>query len=487
MLNLDTIKAKKAEILQQLSDAVKANDPEAFAQAFNDLADNLQQAVMAEARGLMASADNTILAGRGVRQLTNEENKYYQRLTDALRSSNPKQALTSMDDVLPKTIIDTIFEDIMDEHPLLDMIDFQNTGALTEILVSTTSGVAAWGELTAAITAELGAAFDLISLGKMKLSAFLPVAKAMLDLGPVWLDRYVRAILVEALSTQLEAGGVDGDGDEKPIGMTRALSGAVDGVYPRKAATVITKFDPATMGALLNTISTGPNSKRRAVPKLLLVVNPADYYTKVFPATTILQPDGTYRNNVFPYPTDVVISPAVPSNHAVLGLASKYFMGLGTSKGGKLEFSDEYKFLEDQRVYLIKLYGNGKPLDANAFAYLDISGLVANNSIVSVANLDEIVVPAYPDARLASLAIGSLTLDPTFNKSVMIYEAATTNATNTITAVAKDGEATIAIKLNGAAHTNGAAATWNTGANTVEVTVTVGGESEVYTVAVTKS
>ncbi len=95
MLNLDTLKAQKTVILQRLSDAVKANDPEAFAQAFNDLAENLQQAVMAEAQGMIASADNTILAGRGVRQLTSEENKFYQKLTDALRSSNPKQALTS--------------------------------------------------------------------------------------------------------------------------------------------------------------------------------------------------------------------------------------------------------------------------------------------------------------------------------------------------------------------------------------------------------
>ena len=385
MLNLDTLKAKKTEILQKLSAAVKSNDAEAFAQAFNDLADNLQQVVMAEAQGMISSVDASVLAGRGVRQLTSEENKYFQKVIDALKSSDPKQALTIIDDVMPKTVIDSIFEDITNEHPLLGMINFQNTGALADILISTTSGVAAWGELTATIASELGAAFSLISLGAMKLSAFVPVAKSMLDLGPAWLDRYVRAILGEALSTELEAGAVDGDGDDKPLGMTRALSGAVDGVYPRKTQTAVTKFDPATIGALLNTISTGPNGKRRSVPKLLLVVNPADYYTKVFPATTIQQPDGTYRNDVFPYPTEVVVSPAVPSGGAVLGLANRYFMGLGTSKGGKLEYSDEYKFLEDQRVYLVKLYGNGKPLDTNSFQYLDISGLEAVIPVVSIS------------------------------------------------------------------------------------------------------
>ncbi len=51
-------------------------------------------------------------------------------------------------------------------------------------------------------------------------------------------------------------------------------------------------------------------------------------------------------------------------------------MGIGMTKSGKMEYSDEYKFLEDQRIYLIKTYGHGEPLDNKAFIYLDINGLV---------------------------------------------------------------------------------------------------------------
>lgn len=81
---------------------------------------------------------------------------------------------------------------------------------------------------------------------------------------------------------------------------------------------------------------------------------------------------------------------AVPSGKAVFGLANRYFFGLGTSKGGKLEYSDEYKFLEDQRVYLIKLYGNGRALDENAFVYVDISNLVPTVQKVEVTNIDDL-------------------------------------------------------------------------------------------------
>ena len=45
------------------------------------------------------------------------------------------------------------------------------------------------------------------------------------------------------------------------------------------------------------------------------------------------------------------------------------------AKEGKIEYSDHYRFLEDERVYLIKGYANGMPLDNNAFLVLDISEL----------------------------------------------------------------------------------------------------------------
>ena len=150
----------------------------------------------------------------------------------------------------------------------------------------------------------------------------------------------------------------------------------------------------------------------------------------------------------------------------------------------------------------MKLYGDGRPLDANAFVLADISGLTTYTQRVYVTNTgfdvnvtntgfdvtnDPLnVLPVY-DARLASLAIGSKPLSPAFNKSIFAYTCATTDATNTITAVAKDGEATIVIKNGETTVANGAAATWAAGENTLTVTVTSGTETETYTVIVTKS
>lgn len=50
-------------------------------------------------------------------------------------------------------------------------------------------------------------------------------------------------------------------------------------------------------------------------------------------------------------------------------------MGIGGSKEGVIEYTDELKFLEDKRVYKIKMYGMGKAYDDTVSILLDISDL----------------------------------------------------------------------------------------------------------------
>lgn len=397
MKNKDTLQTEKTAILQKLNQAIRDGNEEAFAEAFTDFSMNIQESVMAEAQTMVQAADTGVLASRGVRQLTSEENKYYQAVIEAMRSSNPKQALTDLTTVMPITTIDAIFDELIATHPLLDVINFQNTSGLIEYFVNTnTKQLATWGVLTATIVTELTSGFKKIPLTLMKLSAFLPVAKSMLDLGPAWLDRYVRAILAEATAFGLEEGIIAGTGKDMPIGMNRQVQdgvSVVDGVYPEKAPVVVNTLDPVTYGNLIGGMAVDSKGNPRVVNGIILIVNPADYLTKVMPATTIRAADGTFVNNVFPFPTKVIQSTEMPAGKAIFGLANRYFMGIGTAKSGKIEYSDDYKFLEDERVYLVKLYGTGLPLDNTAFVYADISGLVPSTQIVVVANYEQALKP----------------------------------------------------------------------------------------------
>lgn len=90
-------------------------------------------------------------------------------------------------------------------------------------------------------------------------------------------------------------------------------------------------------------------------------------------------------------------------------------------------------------------------------------------------------------ASLSGLTIGSLNLTPAFNEDVTEYTATTSNATNTVTATAKDSAATIVIKNGDTVIENGTAASWTTGANTLTIEVTNGDAKKTYTVTVTKS
>ncbi len=398
MKNLDLLQQKKADIMNRLNQAMKDGDEESFSQAFTDFTENIQEAVMEEAKGLVQTADTNVLVGRGVRQLTSEENNYYQKVIEAMRSSNPKQALTELDIVLPVTTIDAVFDDLTTNHPLLEAIDFQNTSGLIEFIVNSNGKqLATWGTLTSTIVTELTSGFKKINMGLHKLSAFLPVAKSMLDLGPVWLDKYVRTILAEALAFGLEEAIINGTGKNMPIGMNRQVGEGVtvtDGVYPLKDTVAVTSLDPVSYGTLIGGMAVDAKGQARVVSEVLMIVNPTDYLTKVMPATTVRSANGTYVNNVFPFPTKPIQSVQVPAGKAIFGLPKRYFMGIGTAKSGKIEYSDEYKFLEDERTYLVKLYGHGEPLDNNAFVYADISGLVPTIQTVTVSgtvNTQEVV------------------------------------------------------------------------------------------------
>lgn len=484
MKNLDLLKEQKTQIMQRMTDALRSDNPEKFAQAWEELQLNLQDTVMAEARGLMNQYDTTVLAARGTRQLTSEESKYYDGLIQAMRSANPKQAIADYEPVLPKTVVDAVFDDLVQEHPLLEAINFQNTNGMIEFIVNTNSKqLSSWGVLTAEITKELTSGFKKINMTMDKLSAFIPVAKSMLDLGPAWLDRYVRAILGEASAFGLEEAIVNGTGKNMFIGMNRQVGTGVtvtDGVYPVKNTVKLTSFRPEVYGAFLAQLATDDNGNARAVTEVLFICNPTDYLTKVMPATTMLKPDGTYAGNVTPIPTRIIQSVQVPSGKAIIGLGKRYFAALGTAKSGKIEYDDSYHFLEDERMYLVKLYGHGEPLDNKAFVYADISELSPMRYLV-----ENYAAPKSAD--LASLSIGSLTLSPAFAADKTEYTTATTNATNTITAAAQDGSASIEIKVGSTEVTNGGSATWASGSNTVTVKVTNGSAVKTYTVTVTKS
>lgn len=486
MKNLDVLEQEKMQIIQKMNEAVKADDPEAFQGAFVELCDQIQKNVLQQVENMVDATDTKVLSDRGVRQLTSKETVYYQKVIEAMKSKDPKQALNNLDVVMPETIIDSVFEELKTNHPLLSKIQFRSISGLTRIMMNTNGyQKAAWGKLCEEIVKELTSGFKEVDVTPNKLSAFLPVCKAMLDLGPQWLDRYVREVLYEAFANGLEDGIINGTGKDMPIGMTRQVGDdvtVVGGVYPEKKPMEITKFDDIQLGKAASILSINDKGQSRGVDTLVLLVNPSDYFAKVLSAIRRPAPGGGYVSTL-PFEVDVIPCPAVAVNRAVFGMAKLYFLGAGLEESGRILYSDEYRFLEDERVYLIKGYANGFATDNNAFLLFDITNLKPSYYRVETVSEDD----GADNANLSDIKIGGLALTPDFDAATTEYTVSTTDASNAVTAIPEKATATMEITHNNTVIQNGARVTWASGANVIKVKVTDGVLSETYQVTVTKN
>ena len=157
--------------------------------------------------------------------------------------------------------------------------------------------------------------------------------------------------------------------------------------YPEKTAIKVTSFEPKEYGSLLANLAKTERGKSRKFDEVLLVCNMSDYLSKIMPATTAQQSDGTYRNNIFPFPTDVEVSEAIPEGKAVIGIAKEYNLLMGGNKEGNFSYDDSAKYLEDMRAYMLKLYAAGRAYDDTCFILVDISELEGH--YVTVKNITE--------------------------------------------------------------------------------------------------
>lgn len=407
-INMDKINERKTKIAAQLSAAIKANDETAMQAAMTDFSSFVAENITEQLTESASVVDSAILASRGIKQLTSKEKDYYEKMIAAGKSENPKMAITGITDAFPMTIIDDVIGNVKKSHPLLDLIDMRNTSAVIRTIRNKKGKqLGVWGELTSAIAGEVNGAIEVVDNTLLKLTAFIYVPKDLLDYGPEWVDAYVREILTEVIAVTFETAVVDGDGDKKPIGMNRDISSTASVVankQPKKTAVKVTSLDAATYGKLLAMMAKDDKDEPRKIENVILVVNPFDYCEKIMPATTVRGTDGTYRNNVLPYPTTIIQSVALNSGEAIIGLAKEYLACVGAGKNGKLEYDDSYKFVEDMRTYIMKLTAYGKASDDNAFKLLDISDL--EPAVIEVEVKNTVKTTTTVDGTVTTAAAG---------------------------------------------------------------------------------
>lgn len=343
---------------------------EALNKMLNALASDVQKDIMSQVNTQMS--DNAVLQSRGQNVLTAEETKFFNAV---IEEGGFKDTET-----LPKTTQERIFEDLVEQHPLLQELGIQNLGAVTEFIYGDPEGAAVWGELFGEIQGQLNATFRKESITQLKLTAFIPISNDMLNLGPAWVERYVRTMIVEAMTVGLERGYVAGTGKGMPIGLLKDLKGAVvDGVYPDKESAGTLTFKPGRttineLKGVVEKLSIRPVGKneeekvRNVAGKVVMVVNPFDNFG-IQANATVQNAAGAYVTSL-PFNPKITESAFVPKGKVVFFVRGEYIAAIG----GAMEVKkyDQTLAMEDATLYIAKQYATGKPKDNYAAQVYDL-------------------------------------------------------------------------------------------------------------------
>ena len=324
-------------------------------------ADLIQQ-VVAEAE--RASHDAEFKKQLGLRNLSQEERKFYEGFKDIKQSITANQI-----DIIPTEIIDRTLDDVKKASPILKLVNMAPAN-VKKWIVASHSGAAVWGGITDAIKGELSAEVSALNIELHMLSAYLVIPKAIRELSMEFVDRYFMAILSEAMQDGLVKGYLDGDGKTGPIGIFRQIN-TTNGDGTQKAKTVsakITKFSPKGLAEVRKTLT---NEGKRVVSKLYLICNPADEAEYVDPCMYGEALTGGYVNKSF-IEIEKIVDANCPKGKAAFTIEGYYTMG---ATGVRVNEYDQTKAMENADLIIATCYANGRAVDDNVAVIFDVTKL----------------------------------------------------------------------------------------------------------------
>lgn len=374
-----TIKFNKTEGLKAAQEKMRAallnaeSTPEEQTSAMQAYMEELQNSVATSVRNQVNDEmlDRSILQQRGQNVLTAEETKFFAAVANSGGFSD--------DSILPVTTQERVFDDLVQEHPLLAEIGLENLGAVTRYIDADPTKAYAWGDLFGGIAGQVATAFSESTVGQLKLTSFAAIPNDIQELGPIWIERYVRTLLAESYSFGLEFGFVNGGGTvaKQPVGLTKNVDPDTGAVTAKTAIGTLTfapsQYGEVVAGELYNVVkalSTDADDKAIKVNnKVVMVVNPVDEIA-VQMRNTIQTANGQWVT-ALPYNIKVVPSEEIAIGKALFFVKGRYKARL--SGGIKVKKFDQTLAIEDATLYTLKQFANGEPKDNKAALLYDLN------------------------------------------------------------------------------------------------------------------
>lgn len=357
------------EMKQQIIDSINGAEDKstAIADAMEKIAslynqDTVDQ-ILADRQRMESDAEYR--AAHGFRALSENEKKFY-----SFVKQGPKAQITADQiDIFPQETIDYTLNEVKKASGVTSLINFTPAN-VKKWLFGSKTGAAAWGGITDAIASELTAKITSLNMDVFKLSAFIVVPKAIRELEIGYVDRYVTAILSEAMQDGIVKGYLNGDGKVAPVGIMRQIGATnSDGTNKAKTkVTTITSFGPKGIAPALKTLSHGG---LRTISEIAIIANPADVFDYINPSLYGDSVQGSFVQKSI-IPVTVYAEANMEQGSAVITAPGLYTMGF---QGVKVNDYKETKALDDADVIIAKVYGNGRAVDDDAAVVFDPSKL----------------------------------------------------------------------------------------------------------------
>lgn len=358
----ETLQAEIKEMLEKAEDksAAICEAANMIVEAkYKDIIDDILE------QSAKAQADESYRKSLGLHTLSKEETDFYELVTKDI-----KQAITGKQiDILPTSIVDRTLADIKSKSDLLSLVKMAPAG-VTKWLAGSHSGTAVWGALTDTIKGEISAAIDSLNLEQCKLTVYMVIPKSIRDLALPFVDKYLIAVLAEAMQDGLEVGYLTGNGKTGPIGIINQIAKfKADGTASAKdVLSTVTKFSPKGLANVRKTLT---NNGKRVVSELHLICNPLDEAEYVDPALFGEALVGGYRNVSF---MPIIKHPTAncPQGTGIFTIKDAYTMGC---TGVRFDEYDQTKAMDDADLVIGKSYANGRADDDNTAVVFDITKL----------------------------------------------------------------------------------------------------------------
>lgn len=409
----------------------------------------------------------------------------------SMRGQN--RAITGAELTIPVVFLDLISENMFRYSKLLNRVRVRYVDGQARQTIAGTVPEAVWTEMCGAIN-ELNFVFNQVTLDGYKVAGYVPVCNSLLDDNDINLASWIVEMLSESIGLAMDKAILYGKGSASrmPLGIvTRLAQTKQPSDYPANApawvdlrtSNILQIGGEGVTGAefwaeLMQ--ATGATYTRYSRGNMFWAMNSKTYATlrsKVITFTAT----GDIVSNIFgtlPIVTgDVDVLEFIPDGDIIGGYGDLYL--LAQRSGLMIESSYEVQFLQDNTVFRAKQRADGQPIIPGAFVAINI-----NNTAVTTTM--DFAADTANDAQLTALSIAGVTLSPTFSPTTYTYTGNISAATGKIEATASQAGAQVAVSVNGANLRNGGTANFNTGANTVAVTVTQGNAVRVYNVTVTR-